>query len=701
MKNFKDMKINTKFMIVFSIILVIFTLLDIKVTSYKEKDIFMNEIKRWTSVFGESVRVSLNTLMREGKMDIRFSMLQAMNDELDGLKSIRIIRSKRVDELFREQNEKDIIPNKIKTIKLLEEEVAEVTVKLKKAKDIDLRDELKDELISIEETIRANKDKIEKIRQVAVVDKREMIVDQLDRDVLRSREPIYKIKGDNARVLIPYTVREKGCSKASGCHKYAKEGEVLGAINIEFSIKEINEQMMTHNLQGAGIGSAKLVILCMVIFFLLSIIVTKKIRYMMGALEKMAAGDLSFRFAAHGDDEMGKLAKSFNSSMDKLIQLIQKKEKAEASNKAKSEFLANITHELRTPLTAMLGFAQCLEDDQAETLDDIQKECVQEIILTGWHLNTLINDLLDLSTIEAGRLTLVIEPIHIRHIIDESLRIIAPLADSKGVTVEDKSLKAFNQIVQGDKIRLKQALLNLLSNAVKYNKDEGRVTLNCEKTNDGMFRISVTDTGAGISDDLQKKLFQPFERLGAEKKGIGGTGIGLAITKTMIEHQGGRLGYKSFPDKGSTFWIDLIIKETYSEVKDFTDEKTVQLEGEKHSLIYIEENISNIKLVSQLLSRRPDIELHTAQTTEFGLELVRHHNPTIVLVNLQNFKVKDIETLEYLQRNKETKNIPIVTINASTMENDIKILDTAILYHLTEPINSKKLMDIINKALQH
>lgn len=237
-------------------------------------------------------------------------------------------------------------------------------------------------------------------------------------------------------------------------------------------------------------------------------------------------------------------------------QLRQDKEKAEAANQAKSEFLSRMSHEFRTPLNAILGFSQLLELDQQEPLSENQRDSIGEIIGAGNHLLALVNEILDLSCIETGTIELHMTSVPVCDMVDECLALIKPTGLSRGIEFSRTITAGGDGIVDADPMRLKQVLVNLLSNAVKYNSDNGIVTVSCESVDDGLIRISVTDTGPGIAEDLLPLLFKPFERLGVEHSDIEGTGIGLAVTNRLVKLMGGTIGVRSHPGQGSTFWVE-------------------------------------------------------------------------------------------------------------------------------------------------
>ena len=304
------------------------------------------------------------------------------------------------------------------------------------------------------------------------------------------------------------------------------------------------------------------------------------------------------------------------------------REAAEAASRAKSEFLSRMSHELRTPLNAILGFGQLME---LEAANPAQAENADHILKAGRHLLALINEVLDITGIEAGRLHISAEAVRVAEVVDEVVGLIGPLTSARGVTLNVDRHRIADQYVRADRQRLKQVLLNLVANAVKYNRANGTAVLGFESGVDGQARIVVTDTGAGIAPQNVARLFTPFDRLGAEATGVEGTGLGLALSKRLTEAMGGTIGVQSTVDVGSTFWIELPHAESPLSLLDASTElvgfEEPAATDRRHKVLYVEDNLSNLTLVQRILEPRGDINLIPAMQGRLALELARTQRP--------------------------------------------------------------------------
>ena len=379
------------------------------------------------------------------------------------------------------------------------------------------------------------------------------------------------------------------------------------------------------------------------------------------------------------------------------------RKEAEIANQAKSNFLTSMSHELRTPLNAILGFSQLLESDPENPLSEMQKESVEYISKAGWHLLALINEILDLAKIESGRIDLSIKPENLGEIIDECISMVRPLAEKRDIRLINQSLQD-SITVKTDRTRLKQVLMNLLNNAVKYNREQGYITMLTEKRDEGRVRISVTDTGRGLSSDEVNSLFQSFNRLGAEKTEIEGTGVGLVISKKLVELMGGSIGVESLQGTGSTFWVELDATCTPVQERRLAPSKNIPQEAKKvaprFTALYIEDNPVNLRLVEQMLERRGDANMLSAHDGRLGIDLALAHRPDIILLDIGLPGMDGYEVLRELKSRDETRNIPCLAVSAHAIPQDIeKGLAAGFSTYLTKPVDANKLFAAIDSAL--
>jgi PAS domain S-box-containing protein len=382
---------------------------------------------------------------------------------------------------------------------------------------------------------------------------------------------------------------------------------------------------------------------------------------------------------------------------------VWKAKEAEQANQAKSEFLSRMSHELRTPLNAILGFAQLLEMDP---LPKEQQEGVKHILKGGRHLLDLINEVLDIARIEAGRMTISLEPVPLDGVVQEAVDLITPMVAEMQIQLHAEAAHSPGRHILADRQRIKQVLLNLLSNGVKYNRQGGTVTFAFEDAPEGRLRIKVSDTGPGIPADKIDRLFIPFERLGAEQTGIPGTGLGLALSKRLVDAMGGAMGVSSTVDQGSTFWVDLpLAASPVQQLTQETQEALAQARPEPslraHTILYIEDNLSNLELIQRLLARRPEIKLIPAMQGQLGFDLAREHRPDLILLDLHLPDIPGDEVLRRLREVPETREIPVVMISADAIPRQInRLLAAGARAYLTKPLDVKKFFDVFNDILR-
>ncbi len=381
---------------------------------------------------------------------------------------------------------------------------------------------------------------------------------------------------------------------------------------------------------------------------------------------------------------------------ERTAQLQQAMERAEGASRAKSEFLSRMSHELRTPMNAILGFAQIIEMSDPSPR---QLKWAGEIRRAGDHLLQMIEELLDLARIEIGKMAIKIEALDLLPLIDECAAIVQPLIAARGLEVT-QDCSATDAWVLADRLRLRQVLVNLLSNAVKYNRDQGAIKIRCERRGDRM-RLSVADRGAGLGAGQMAKLFQPFERLGAELGGVAGTGIGLSLSKQLAELMGATLGADSVVGEGSVFWIDLLPADRAAAAASGAIAAPESMHELACDILYIEDNAPNAELLAAFLARYPTVRLRTAPSGDAGLALARERRPDVVLLDIHLPGMDGYQVLQALRSDPQLRDVAVIALSADAMPHDIQRgLGAGFDRYLAKPVDLYGLLDAIDKVLR-
>jgi signal transduction histidine kinase/ActR/RegA family two-component response regulator len=440
--------------------------------------------------------------------------------------------------------------------------------------------------------------------------------------------------------------------------------------------------------------------------------VTVPVRRAAAAARRLGSGDLATRVPETGVADLKELAQAINTMAGSLennrkklevqhTELVVSREIADNANQAKSEFLSRMSHELRTPLNAILGFAQLLEIDD---LSNRQRDNVAHIVAGGKHLLDLINEVLEISRIEAGSMIPVIEPLHAPTVLREAIELVGPLATQRGIELS-ADLKGFEHVwIHADRQRLKQVLINLLGNAVKYNRLNGSVTVGL-KPAENRVRIFVRDTGMGIPQDKLAKLFIPFERLGAEGSEVEGTGLGLVLARRLTEAMNGTLGVESQEWVGSTFYVDLPLAETPAVLPvaepqpvapaEPTGAPDSDLEG-NWRVLYIEDDAANARLMARLFNEDPRLDLMTTMHGERGLAIASELQPDLILLDIHLPDINGDEVLQRLRAAPESAHIPVIVVSAdATDEQRARMIGLGAAHYLTKPLTLNALLSAI------
>ena len=490
-----------------------------------------------------------------------------------------------------------------------------------------------------------------------------------------------------------------------------------GTLLVGFSLKDLNTNL-ANNRKTTILVCASIFILGTILSLLFAEMVTKSLRKLKNAANRAAEGEYDTEIIIDSSDEVGQLGQTMkvmleeiNRSMNETI-LINKeleaaRDLAQEASSTKSRFLSSVSHELRTPLNAIIGFSELGlefdEDENMEELFDDQVSNLKQILSAGQHLLTLINEILDLAAVESGKTVLSIEPVGLAKLLEDVVSLTQPQAEKYGIILENKIQLDRDVCILCDQTRLKQVLLNLISNAIKYNSQAGTVTLSTESIDLLTLRINVSDTGPGIPLDKQKYLFDPFSRLGSENSNTEGTGIGLTITKKLVELMGGAISFDSKIGVGTCFSVDFKVSaEIEKKVPALIESKAAPLmkiakrEGKFH-ILYIEDNIMNTQLVQKVLRKnRPDIELLCADHARKGIELAVKNQPDLILMDIQMPEIDGIQAFKKLSTFNETRDIPVIALSANAMKHQVEeVMSIGFKLYMTKPINIQMLLNAI------
>ena len=419
----------------------------------------------------------------------------------------------------------------------------------------------------------------------------------------------------------------------------------------------------------------------------------------LGAGVKSAVSDYSKPLVVTGPTEVRALTEEINTltaSVNAHEAVRRAKEEAERANEAKSRFLSHMSHELRTPLAAIMGFAEFLHRDEK---DEKRRSWSGHVLDGGRHLLAIVNELLEVSRIEAGKMMLATEPVDAQRAVDDVLDLVAPLAAERGIRLDRSQGNRNECAALADPMRLKQVLLNLVANAIKYNSEGGSVTIDVTETEHGMVKIAVTDTGQGIAPEKIEQLFTPFERLGAEHGTVAGSGLGLVVTRGLVEAMGGQVGVTSALGSGTTFTVELPLADAQGTVPAGGGQSPSPATA--GDVLYIDDTEENLRLIETVLAElRPGLVLRTATNGRDGSMLAEDQRPDVLLLDLNLPDLAGEEVLRRLRARALTGDVPVIILSAdSTSRNINRLLEAGADAYLTKPLNVPQFLDVLDRLL--
>jgi len=478
-------------------------------------------------------------------------------------------------------------------------------------------------------------------------------------------------------------------------------------------IHQKTSTVLAKRLEHAGYIYITIMLIAAAVAFFISIafirLFNQALSGLTAAAQDVAEGNLDARVQLDSHDELGRLASCFNNMLDKIKtshnDLEVAKTQAEEANTSKSIFLTRMSHELRTPLNGILGFAQLMEMQfkQGISNSDLEdhKTNLQHILKAGWHQLQLVDELLDLSCIESNMLKVELAPTHIGPIIEECINTVTPSANNRKLQLTYSIAECDRAVVNIDSMRLKQVILNLLTNAIKFNCIRGSIHVACDIITESVIRISVTDTGPGISKTNQEELFIPFNRLDADKKAIEGTGVGLALCKNIVTLMNGKIGIESTPGKGSCFWIEFPCD--VSVAPEVVMNKIQTSSYKDHPVIvYIEDDDANAQLMKRIMAmHHPEVEFLHSNTAEIGMRLIRERAPDIIFMDINLPGMSGSEARKMIAADPNSAHMPVIAVSADAMQQSINArLQEGFIEYITKPLDVKQIVELTDNLLK-
>lgn len=489
---------------------------------------------------------------------------------------------------------------------------------------------------------------------------------------------------------------------------------LIGLSKAQLNIKKETEQQLVNNLDTTWAAAFVVLIVGIITVPLIILLLIRNITTPVSAIksvsERIIDGDLGARASIPAKDEFGILAESFNQITNELQKAVDQKEKLKNSsrlaNKAKTKFLVQISHELRTPLNAILGYAQLLDTGSSSNLNEEQCQHLDHILTSGWHLFGLIDEILDITNIENGNIVVRREAIYVNDLIKDCIKTTMHAAQERNISVHfnenNKAVIDFNPKVSADPVRLRPAILKLLSNAISYNKPNGHIYIETNPVDSDKIKVTIRDTGYGLTSDETKVIFDPFQRLSSSNN-IDGIGMGLTVSKTFIEAMDGRIGVESEVGAGTTFWIEL--PQIYGINIPLSGTNLIKLPSINQpmtgKIVYIEDNQSNQDLVKNIISKKlPSVELFCNVNAESGLKQIKEVLPDLILLDIELPDVNGIELLKELKILSQTRNIPVIAISANALSSNVgEGIRAGFNDYLTKPLDLTYFINTICRFL--